>query len=288
MVFSLLFLCFLTPQSRAESDPSISTIVIKPTTKHAPPAPIPVISHGTETIHHGHTSLHTDQKCHIEEVELYAEVCTPTIERDCEDVRVKTRTISTREDCVEVVRTLCTETEEVVDNEVCYYVYNKETQEAEATTVEVQYEKNCVEENQKVCPDQKYGGYGHQGYCKQVQNEICYNVPKLNPAKTTVPVGYPVPERKCENKQVKLPRIKCDEVSEKKCFQLPYTAEETQTLSRCSTRLGHPKCEQTPILLPKQICVIKNHKKKEQGEHHQHEQQHQGQVHHEHGITYTG
>ena len=39
----------------------------------------------------------------------HLKVCTPTIERDCEDVKVKTRTIQTREDCVEVVRTVCTE-----------------------------------------------------------------------------------------------------------------------------------------------------------------------------------
>ena len=39
----------------------------------------------------------------------YLKVCTPTIQRDCEDVKVKTRTIQTREDCVEVVRTVCTE-----------------------------------------------------------------------------------------------------------------------------------------------------------------------------------
>ena len=43
--------------------------------------------------------------------------------------------------------------------------------------------------------------------------QICYNVPKVNPSKTTVTVGYPVPEKKCENKQVKLPKVKCDEVS---------------------------------------------------------------------------
>ena len=65
------------------------------------------------------------------------------------------------------------QTEEVVDNMVCYYVYNMEKQEAKATTVEVQFDKNCVDETQKVCPKQKYGGYGHQGHCKEVNNEVC-------------------------------------------------------------------------------------------------------------------
>ena len=65
------------------------------------------------------------------------------------------------------------QTEVVVDNMVCYYVYNMEKQEAKATTVEVQFDKNCVDETQKICPKQKYGGYGHQGHCKEVKNEVC-------------------------------------------------------------------------------------------------------------------
>ena len=113
-----------------------------------------------------------------------------------------------------------------MDNEVCYYVYNKEKQEAEATTVKVEYETKCEEETQKVCPEKQYG---HQGYCKTVKNQVgqsclttkhieynpqvCYNVPVVSPDKTGVTVGYPVPEKKCENKPVKLPKVKCDEVS---------------------------------------------------------------------------
>ena len=56
-----------------------------------------------------------------------------------------------------------------MDNEVCYYVYNKERQEAEATTVKVEYETKCEEETQKVCPEQQYG---HKGYCKTVKNQV--------------------------------------------------------------------------------------------------------------------
>jgi len=222
--------------------------------KHAPPAPIPVITHPTTLDHAGHTPVLTDQKCHVEEVELYAEVCTPTIERDCQKIKVKTQAIHAKEDCVKVVRTVCTESEELVDNEVCYYVYNKEKQESEATTVKVEYETKCEEETQKVCPQKQYG---HQGYCKTVKNQVCYNVPVVSPDKTSVTVGYPVPEKKCENKQVKLPKVICDEVEEEKCFQLPFTSEETDTLEKCTTELGHPKCEQTPIKLPRQVCVEK-------------------------------
>ena len=137
-------------------------------------------------------------------------MCTPTIEKDCDKVTVKSRSLETRESCVDVVRTVCSESEEMVDNEVCYYVYNKESQDTEATTVEVDYETKCEEETQNTCPPQS--GYGYNSYCKNEKMEVCYNVPKVFPAKTSVTVSFPVPEKKCENKPVKIPKVTCDEV----------------------------------------------------------------------------
>ena len=46
---------------------------------------------------------------------------------------------------------------------------------------------------------------------------------------------------------------------EEKCFQLPYTVEEEEELERCSTVVGPPRCEQTPVTLPKQVCVHIEH-----------------------------
>ena len=48
-------------------------------------------------------------------------------------------------------------------------------------------------------------------------------------------------------------------MQEQKCFQLPYSKEEKEELERCTTVLGPPKCEQTPVVLPKQICVQTEH-----------------------------
>ena len=46
---------------------------------------------------------------------------------------------------------------------------------------------------------------------------------------------------------------------DKKCFQLPYTVEEEEELEKCTTKLGPPRCEKTPVSLPKQICVDIQH-----------------------------
>ena len=53
-----------------------------------------------------------------------------------------------------------------------------------------------------------------QNKTKITSFKVCYNVPVVSPDKTSVTVGYPVPEKKCENKPVKLPKVKCDEVEE--------------------------------------------------------------------------
>jgi len=213
----------------------------------------------SETLAHGeHTPVLTDQKCHIEQVELIAEVCTPTITKDCKQVKVKALAIESREQCVKVVKTVCNEVDEVVDNTVCYTVYETETQEVETTSVKVEYEVKCEDEARQVCPQQQYGGYGHkgqQGYCKHSNTKVCYNTPKASPSPQTVSVDLPVPKEKCEEREVKIPRVECEDVTEERCFNLPFTTQETESFEQCTTELGPPKCQETTVKLPKQVCV---------------------------------
>jgi len=249
-------------EAKGESDPQIVHIPglppppAVPILHAAPPAKVAVVAHpplpGPPP---KHVPVLTDQKCHIEEVELVAEVCTPTIERDCRKVKVKSLQIQSREECVQVVKTVCREEEEIVDNTVCYTEYETETSEAEATTATVDYEVKCEDDYQEVCPQKQYGGYGHNGYCKREKTKVCYNTPKASPAKKTISVELPVPREKCEEKQVKLPKVVCEESTEDRCYQLPYTTQEAEDFEQCTTDLGAPKCQQTKVKLPKQVCV---------------------------------
>merc|ERR1711990_478515 len=94
--------------------------------------------------------------------------------------------------------------------------------------------------------------YGH-GYGKD-QSKVCYNKPKLSPASSSITLETPVPEKQCENRPVMLPRVKREEVVEKRCFQLPSADLDSTTLEKCSTQLGAPKCRQVPVKLPRQVC----------------------------------
>merc|ERR1712098_634349 len=101
-----------------------------PTFKDSPPHP----AHPLHPVPHPEAPIpvdnveepvYTDQKCRIEQVDLVAEVCVPTIEKDCAPVALKTRPVTSQEKCVDVARTVCTESEEAVENNLCYYVYEE-------------------------------------------------------------------------------------------------------------------------------------------------------------------
>jgi len=216
-----------------------------------PPPPAPPIFHDSPVVHPAPPPLpppapepvYTDRKCRIEQIELLAEVCLPTIVKDCGPVALKERRVESKESCVDVARTVCTESEESVDNELCYYTYTDGQVEGEVKSVDVAYDLKCED-----APSH----YGH-GYGKD-QSKVCYNKPKLTPATSSITLETPVPEKQCENRPVMLPRVKCEEVVEKRCFQLPSADLDSTTLEKCSTQLGAPQCRQVPVKLPRQVC----------------------------------
>jgi len=195
----------------------------------------------------------TKAKCRIEEVEVEAEICTPTIKKDCSRTKLKTKVLVNKEECFNIVKTVCTEEEEEVDSEVCYYEYNMEDMEAEAKTAEVDYEIRCEDTSQNQCPRQQGYGQGH-GYCKNIKTKVCYNEPKVSESRQSVTLGYPVPNKVCEDKQVLVPRVVCEEEEVEQCMELPYTEDEKTTLETCSAQIGKPECKITILTLPKQIC----------------------------------
>merc|ERR1719312_802554 len=168
-----------------------------PNAQYSPPKPEPVL---------------TQAKCRIEEVQLTAKVCTPTVEKACQALKLKTKSLTTKDECLKIVRTVCTEEEEEVDNEVCFYEYNMEEMDAEAKTVEASYDVRCESTSQEYCPRQQ--GYGH-GYCKHHSTKVCYNEPSLSSTRKPVKVGYPeIGREECEETVLTLPKQICEEIKE--------------------------------------------------------------------------
>merc|ERR1712121_300303 len=195
--------------------------------------------------------------CSVQDVVETAEVCTPALETVCNPIELAIKVIVDKEQCYPVTRTVCTESIEEIDNEICTYSYQQKTEATTAKTVEVTFEKQCDTQMVTVCqptPGYGYHSYGHN-YCKEVAQETCYNVPVVTPVEPAVEVAYPEPIKTCVNKPISLPRISCEDLSEEKCITVPEVQDDSETFDKCLTALAAPACQAVELTLPKQVCI---------------------------------
>merc|ERR1711913_7570 len=88
-------------------------------------------------VHHAyHAPKHN---CSVVDVVESAEVCTPAFETVCETIEVPTKKIIDVEQCYPVTRTVCSESVEVIDNEICVYSYSQKVVPTTAKTVTVPF-----------------------------------------------------------------------------------------------------------------------------------------------------
>ena len=196
------------------------------------------------------------QNCSVLDVVEIADVCTPALDTVCTPIELSRKSIKDVEQCYTVTRTVCTESTEEIDNEVCTYSYQPKTEATTAKTVEVSFKKECENMMVTVCqPNAGYGyhAYGHN-YCKEVAQETCYNVPVLTVVEPAVDVIYPEPIKTCVNKPISLPRISCEDLSEEKCITVPEIEVVSETFEKCVTGLTDPACQAVELTLPKQVC----------------------------------
>merc|ERR1712121_495130 len=144
-------------------------------THHAAPAAHHAVHHA---VHHAAPVYHKPHygyeqpkhNCSVQDVVETAEVCTPALETVCNPIELAIKVIVDKEQCYPVTRTVCTESIEEIDNEICTYSYQQKTEATTAKTVEVTFEKQCDTQMVTVCqptPGYGYHSYGHN-YCKEV------------------------------------------------------------------------------------------------------------------------
>merc|ERR1712076_310577 len=207
--------------------------------------------------YHGYE--HPKHNCSVLDVVEPADVCTPSIETACNPVDLSRKSVKDVEQCYTVTRTVCTESIEEIDNEVCTYTYQPKNEDTTGKTVEVTFQKECETMMVTVCepaPHHGYGGYGGYGhnYCKEVAQETCYNNPVITVTEPKITVTYPEPIKTCVNKPISLPRISCEDLSEEKCITVPEIEVVSETFEKCVTALTDPACQAVELTLPKQVC----------------------------------
>merc|ERR1712098_428583 len=156
------------------------------------PSICPPSNHAPAHAAHG-PATNYGEKCSLDYVEESAEVCVPTLETNC-DQEDGGNGVELHQDekCHDVVRTVCVERHDVIDNEVCAYSYQLKPVVSEAKLVEAHWEKVCHEE--VIClnpPHQPSSAYGAPAYCHEEIHETCHLEPTLVPVVRPVTISLP-------------------------------------------------------------------------------------------------
>jgi hypothetical protein len=265
-VFALLALIPLAAGIPAHPHPAPAYGHPAPAYGHPAPAyghPAPAYGHPAPAYGHhaGYGYEQPKHNCSVVDVVEAADICTPTIAKECNPVELDIILIVSKEQCYDVTRTVCTESIEIIPNEVCSYSYETKNIETTGKTVEVAFNKETDTQMVTVCQP-GYGGYGHGGYggyghqyCNEVAQETQYNVPSVPVVEPPVTVIVPEPKKTCVDKPISLPRVSCEDIVEEKCIQVPEVEPSSVTVDKCTYGLGEPACQKVELTLPKQVCV---------------------------------
>jgi len=196
-------------------------------------------------------------QCHLDYEEKTEEVCVPSFKTDCDKESVAGgKVIKHHDQCYDVTKTVCTETHEIVDMEVCAYSFIARVVEAEAKLVDAVWTEAC-HDTQECLPGPPTHGY-HAPACKHVIRHECQQLPELVPVVKPVSVKLPQPEETCIIKQVVLPRVECQQVKERRCMVVPEVQDGPEVkIDKCSVEVGDPACSDVILQLPRQKCPSK-------------------------------
>jgi len=238
-----------------------------PSLHHASPvlAPTALLT----PVHHVHQAGRTEQihkarldpaVCQIHYEEFEAQVCFPTTVTDCElEEGGQSVELHTEQQCTEVVRTVCVERQRAEDFEICAFSFTLKPVTTEANIVEPVWKEICHQE--RVCvkapPRANFISFGSfsASDCHEEIHETCTLEPTLSPVVRPVTVSLAKPVEVCIKKQVVLPYLECEKVSERLCMVVPIarTGLDYQ-INKCSLQLGEEACTDTLLQLPTQVC----------------------------------
>merc|ERR1712203_161178 len=100
--------------------------------------------------------------CRDTNTSIYAEVCVPAFAEQVTPVTLAVKEVIDADYCFDEVLTICEETSEIVEREICTYEYAREDVETECTTTQVTYAEESETMKVTTCGASGYGtpGYG--------------------------------------------------------------------------------------------------------------------------------
>merc|ERR1712002_306586 len=82
--------------------------------------------------------------CSVEEIIEEAAVCTPDLETQCVDESTPIKIVASKSQCYTTTRTVCTVSDENIDNEVCEYRYQNRIETTTAKTVDIEFSRDVT------------------------------------------------------------------------------------------------------------------------------------------------
>jgi hypothetical protein len=161
--------------------------------------------------------------------------------------------------CFDGLLTVCEETSEFVDREICTYEYAREDVETDCTTTQVTYAEESETMKVTTCSPSGYGtpGYGHgeHQYCREEYQTQAFKVPLVTEPKAEMcQLAYPAPSKVCVTKTIEITEVKCEDKVENKCFNVAKFQDATNTVDQKEIIIGEPSFEQLTRTLPTQAC----------------------------------
>lgn len=237
---------------------------LAPSLQHASPVLAPAL---LASVHHVHQAGRSQQvarvdpaACQLHYEEIGAEVCFPTTVTDCElEEGGQSVELYTEQQCTEVVRTVCVERQKVEDFETCAFSFTLKPVPTEAHIVEPVWKEVCHQETVcvKAPPRANFISFGafSPSDCHEEIHETCTLEPTLSPVVRPVTVSLAKPVEVCIKKQVVLPYVECEKVSERLCMVVPIARKGLNyQINKCSLQLGDEACRDTLLQLPTQVC----------------------------------
>lgn len=230
------------------------------------PAPTVGYPAPTEQPHYQRPAEHPKANCTLEEVKREEEICGPgKVDRKCETIEVKYMKISTEEKCYDVTRTICEESVEEEDREICTYEFKNAERQDQAKGIDVQFNKASRTKSVEICEKVPVRGYGYvktyENVCKEADQTTETVTPSVSPRDFTVDVSGPELVRTCITKRMTTPMIECRDETESKCSMAPKIEDAVEELEVCQYNLGPEECREAKLYLPVQTCTEKTEEK---------------------------
>jgi hypothetical protein len=199
--------------------------------------------------------------CRDTNTSIYAEVCVPAFREQITPVTLAVKEVIDNDYCFEEVLTVCEETSQFVDREICTYEYAREDVSTDCTTTQVTYAEKSETMKVTTCSPSGYGtpGYGHgeHQYCREEYQTQMFKVPLVSEPKAEMcKLAYPAPKKVCVNKNIEITEVKCEDKIATKCFNVAKFMDATNTVDQKEVIIAEePSCQQLTLTLPTQACT---------------------------------